>query len=157
MTTRGRKPTPTALRVLRGNAGKRALPQGEPKPAPARPECPPQLQGEARQEWERVADELEPLGLLAKVDRAALALYCDAWGRWVEATEALRQYGLVIKSPSGYPMQSPYLAIASKAADQMRLLLGEFGMSPASRTRVQATQPDEDDEFTRVYLRRGPA
>lgn len=35
-------------------------------------------------------------------------------------------------------MPSPYLSIATKAMDQMRLLLEQFGMSPSSRTRVQA-------------------
>jgi len=155
MTTRGRKPTPTALRVLRGNAGKRALPQGEPKPAPGAPTCPPQLTGAARREWRRISKELAALGLLTSIDRAALTLLCDAWGRWVEAVDALKQYGVMIKSPSGYPMQSPYLAIANKAAEQVRLLLAEFGMTPASRSRVQATTPDDDDEFTRTYLRGG--
>ncbi len=75
---------------------------------------------------------------LSRIDRAALAAYCQAWGRWVEAEEALRKYGVMIKSPSGFPMQSPYLAIANKAMEQMRAMLTEFGMSPSSRTRVHA-------------------
>jgi P27 family predicted phage terminase small subunit len=93
-----------------------------------------------------VSKELRAMGLLTKVDRAALALYCDAWGRWVEALEALRRYGVMVKSPSGFPMQSPYLAVANKAMEQMRLLLGEFGMSPSSRTRVHAQPIREDEE-----------
>ena len=84
------------------------------------------------------------LGLLTRIDRAALALYCEAWGRWVEAEEALRKYGVMIKAPSGYPVQSPYLAIANRAMDQMAKLLVEFGMSPSSRSRVtQAAPPTE--------------
>ena len=46
------------------------------------------------------------------------------------------RYGAVIKAPSGFPVQSPFLAIANKAHEQMVKLLTEFGMTPAARTRV---------------------
>ena len=55
------------------------------------------------------------------------------------------QYGVVIKGTNGFPMQSPYLAIANKAGEQVRLLLSEFGMTPAARSRVNA-QPIEREE-----------
>ncbi|MEX2227480.1 MAG: phage terminase small subunit P27 family [Dehalococcoidia bacterium] len=112
------------------------------------PTCPRELSKTAKREWRRIAPELAQLGLLARIDRAALALYCDAWARWCEAQQALQKYGVVVKSPNGFPMQSPYLAIANKALDQMRLLLGEFGMSPSSRTRVSAVPQVEEDEFS---------
>jgi phage terminase small subunit len=41
----------------------------------------------------------------------------------------------VIKSRSGYPQQSPYVAIANRHADTMLRLAGEFGFTPASRSR----------------------
>ncbi len=95
--------------------------------------------------------ELLSLGLLTSIDRAALAAYCQAWGRWVEAEEALKKHGVVVRSPNGFPIQSPYLAIANKARDQMRSMLTEFGMSPSSRSRVVAeptnTGPSPYDEF----------
>jgi P27 family predicted phage terminase small subunit len=88
------------------------------------------------------------MGLLCKIDRAALALFCQAWERWVEAEEALKKYGVMVKSPNNFPMQSPYLAIANKAMEQMRALLAEFGMSPSSRTRISVWESvDEDPEF----------
>jgi P27 family predicted phage terminase small subunit len=135
---RGRKPKPTALKVLTGNPGKRPLPANEPVPETAVPEPPEHLTDEARLEWFRIAAELEALGLVTRPDRAALAAYCQAWGRWVEAEENLRKFGVIVKSPNGYPMQSPFLAIANKAMEQMRQFLTEFGMTPASRSRVSA-------------------
>jgi P27 family predicted phage terminase small subunit len=77
-------------------------------------------------------------GLLTKLDRAALVGYCIAWGQWSEALDALRSHGTLVKSPSGYPMQSPYVAIANKAFEQWSRMLAEFGMSPSSRSRVSA-------------------
>ena len=81
----------------------------------------------------------------AKIDRSALALDCDAYARWLEAIAALQQYGVVIKSPNGYPIQSPYVAIANKAGEQVRLMLAEFGMTPAARTRVHATEQKPEE------------
>ena len=55
------------------------------------------------------------------------------------AEAKLDEFGIVVKTPSGYLQQSPYLSIANKAMEQMTRLLVEFGMSPASRSRVSAS------------------
>lgn len=142
----GPPPTPTKLRLLRGNPGHRPLNDREPKPKLEIPTCPSHLEPEARKEWKRIAKELYSLGLLTKIDRAALAAYCQCWGRWVEAEEQLKKTGLVVKSPAGYPILSPYLSIANKAMKQMQMLLSEFGCSPASRSRIHAQPTEHDDE-----------
>ena len=140
---------PTQLKVLRGTLRNDRVNADEPWTEPEIPPCPRELGGTAKKEWKRIAPELARMGLLSKVDRAALALYCDNYGRWLEAIAALQKFGVVIKSPSGFPMQSPYVAIANKSGEQVRLLLSEFGMSPSSRSRVHATPPPaEDDELT---------
>jgi P27 family predicted phage terminase small subunit len=79
----------------------------------------------------------------------------------VDAERNLARFGVVIKSPSGFPIQSPYLAIANKAMEQMARLLAEFGMSPSSRTRVsvaprpqpQPRRPEEPGRDPRELLR----
>lgn len=151
----GRKPKPTSLKLLQGNPGKRPLNENEPKPEPKLPAPPSHLSKEARKEWRRSGAFLLQLGLISDLDRAAFAAYCTAYGRWIEAEEALKTYGVMIKSPSGFPIQSPYLAVANKAMAQMRSLLSEFGMSPATRTRV-STAPlvDEPDEFELLFGRK---
>jgi len=128
---RGRKPKPAGMSTRRADREEGAV---------ARlPACPAHLQGEARKEWWRTGRKLLDCGLVTEIDGAALALYCQAWARWVEAEANLSRFGVVIKSPSGFPIQSPYLAIANKAMEQMAKLLVEFGMSPSSRTRVAVT------------------
>jgi len=155
VSRRGAKPKPTRLKALSGTLRSDRLNPNEPETKPATPRCPEHLGPEAKREWRRLAPQLARMGLLCKIDRAALALFCQAWARWVEAEEALKRYGVMVKSPSGFPMQSPYLAVANKAMEQMRALLAEFGMSPSSRTRVHATpQVDEGDELEQ-WLRKG--
>jgi P27 family predicted phage terminase small subunit len=136
----GRRPTPTAIKKLTGNPGHRALNEREPQPVTCVPKCPQHLDKEARKEWRRITPELQKLQVLTLVDRAALAAYCMAWSRWIDAEVNLRKFGTVIKTPLGYPIQNPYLAIANTAIDTMRRFLIEFGMTPSSRSRVSAVQ-----------------
>ena len=98
-------------------------------------ECPAELPPVAQEEWRRIVGELIVLGVLSKFDRASLAVYCAAYAAWVEATEAIQQFGMVIKSPNGYPVQSPYVAIQSRNAELLVQIAKEFGFTPASRSR----------------------
>ncbi len=133
---RGRRPKPTRLKVLTGNPGKRPLNQDEPRPEVAIPDCPQELGPVAQREWNRLAGELAGLRILTNLDRAALAAYCGAYALWAEATEAIQKYGAMIKSPSGFPVQSPYLAVANRQAEIMMRIASEFGLTPASRSRI---------------------
>ena len=144
---RGRRPKPTRLKVLTGNPGKRPLNHEEPRPAPEIPECPPELGPVARREWDRLVGELGKLKLVTNLDRAALAAYCGAYALWSEATEAIQKYGTMVKSPSGYPIQSPYVAIANRQAELMMRISAEFGFTPASRSRISTPRPDEPSLF----------
>ena len=145
----GRKPTPTHLKLLRGNPGKRPLNHDEPTPKTAIPKCPQHLDETARKEWTRISKHLAALGLVSEIDRAALAAFCVAWSRWVEAEEKLKTHGILVKSksPNGFPIPSPFLAIANKAMKQMVDLATEFGMTPSSRTRTRTQRDPGDDEF----------
>jgi P27 family predicted phage terminase small subunit len=142
---RGRRPKPTRLKLLTGNPGKRPLNADEPKPEAATPECPVELGPVARREWDRMAAELAPLRILTQLDRAALAAYCGAYAMWAEATESIQKYGTMVKSPTGYPVQSPYVSIANRQAEIMMRIASEFGFTPASRTRISAPPAHERD------------
>ncbi len=144
---RGRRPKPTRLKVLTGNPGKRPMNTHEPKPEPAVPECPNELGPVARAEWDRLAGELGKLKILTALDRAALAAYCGAYALWAEATEAIQKYGTMVKSPSGYPIQSPYVSIANRQAEIMMRIASEFGFTPASRSRISTPYKNEPNLF----------
>src|SRR4051794_32040209 len=140
---RGRPPKPSRIKALTGNPGKRPLNAHEPRPAPAVPECPPELSALARQEWVRLSAELSKLNLITLLDRGTLAAYCAAYAFWTEALQQLEKYGTMVKSPTGYPIQSPYLAIANRQAEIMMRVASEFGFTPASRSRISTPPPDQ--------------
>ncbi len=144
---RGRTPKPTRLKILTGNPGKRPLNTSEPEPEPAIPECPAELGPVARREWDRLTGELSKLKLLTNLDRAALAAYCGAYALWAEATEAIQKFGTMVKSPSGYPIQSPYVSIANRQAEIMMRISSEFGFTPASRSRISTPTSSAQPQF----------
>lgn len=143
MGRRGPAPEPTALKRLKGNPGKRPLNREEPRPPSTMPRCPSHLTGEARAEWRRVARTLYELGLLTGVDRAALAVYCQAWARWVKAEGQVAKHGEVVKTAAGNVMQNPYLSIANRAMRQMRDMARELGMTPSARSQIRVAPPEE--------------
>ncbi|MBI1207237.1 MAG: phage terminase small subunit P27 family [Azospirillum sp.] len=156
---RGRKPMPTARAEVLNFPGKRRRNAREPKPAAvaALPEPPSHLSDEAKAEWGRRGPELVRQGILTALDTATFAAYCQAWGRWVQADEALNRIarsdeltrGLVMKTTNGNVIHSPFLGIANKAmADAVRYA-AELGMTPSSRTRLAAAPADDagDDGY----------
>lgn len=140
---RGRRPKPTRMKALTGNPGKRPLNPTEPQPEPVIPDCPTELGPAARREWDRLVGQLASLRILTALDRAALAAYCGAYGLWAEATEAIQKYGVMVKSPTGFPLQSPYVSIANRQAEIMMRIASEFGFTPASRSRISTPTPNE--------------
>jgi P27 family predicted phage terminase small subunit len=118
----------------------------------APPSCPPHLTPAAAEEWHRVASVLHGMGVLTGIDRAALAAYCQAYGRWVEAEERLKETPILFKTPSGYVQQSPWLGIANKQLELMGRYMVELGMTPASRSKVAAL-PAPAAEPQRMVIR----
>ena len=137
---RGRKPSPTALRLISGNPGKRPINMREPKPVISMPTCPAHLMPTAKAEWKRLARSLHDIGIISELDRAALAAYCQAYGRWVEAEKKLKDTPPLLRTPAGYVQPSPWLAISNKNVELMHKFMCELGLSPVSRSRVSTTR-----------------
>lgn len=93
MGQRGPKPLPANVHRLRNNPSKKPyadLIDGV-QPEVDIPDCPKHLLKEACEEWNRITPELEALGLISKIDRPALALYCQSWAWWVWHEELLQR------------------------------------------------------------------
>lgn len=161
--TRGPLPKPSALKLLEGNPGKRALNLSDGvNPRVEIPSAPRHLGKAARKEWMRVTPILEELGLISGLDRTALALYCQATGRMFELEESFngkvkikeaegKEYVDAVYevshsvTPSGYAQQSVLVQLIKSHREQVNRYLMHFGMSPAARARVQPSnylQPD---------------
>ena len=106
------------------------------------PEAPAHLTEAARAEWERVVPDLAACGLLTRIDQTGLAAYCATWGRVLTLEYTLKGEGIVMKTKKGYPVLNPTFTALQSELKQLRSFLTEFGMSPASRSRIQAEKPE---------------
>lgn len=175
----GRRALPANVHILRGNPSKKSVAEllDELQPLVEIPGCPRHLLPEARKEWKRITPELERYGLISKLDRATLALYCQAWARWVWAEEQLQRAqalaaekmaaaaaegkaytggdGLTVDTPNGHLTYSPHWVIANKAMQQVYQFREAFGLGPDMRGKVntsnnrQAQLPGMDDDAPR--------
>lgn len=151
---RGRKPKPTAFKLLTGNPGKRRINGAEPDLPSVDPftSVPSVLKDDrASAEWRRLAPMLSASKVLTEGDRASLIALCQQWSRYLDATEKAEAAGLIVKAPSGYPMPNPYLGVANKALAHCTKLWAELGLTPSSRARVTTSgagvQQSKADRF----------
>ena len=148
MATPGRKPKPTAIKVLEGNPGKRPLNKREPVPPKGSIKCPEWLLPEAKREWKRLAPSLEAMGVLTVLDLASFEGYCQAYARWIEAEAFITQHGSIFKTPSGYVQQVPQVSIAQQSLKIVQSFCSEFGLTPATRARIIAAGGGKDESFS---------
>lgn len=146
MARRGRKPTPTHLKTLRGTRKDRVN-QHEPKVESACPAEPKHLDTIGRAEWRRIVPLLDRMGVLASVDGAALALYCDTYSRWYAARQEVDKRGLLVEVDMEYGTVlklNPASAVMTSTTKTMIQLLTEFGCTPSSRSRVSVKDSRKD-------------
>lgn len=99
-----------------------------PDPPKGAPIPPKPLEGDAKAEWDRVCEDLEACKTLASVDRSALYQYCCLFAE-TEALAAKKDINL-------------YVAIRQNRM-AMRTYLVEFGLTPASRSRVKIAKKED--------------
>jgi len=134
MGRRGPRPTPGDVMKAKGDPGGHARDRGEEPAAPkGAPGMPTWLSREAKGEWRRIVPRLEAMGVLSTIDRAAIATYCEAWSDFVKWTAWLKKKGHTYSGPNGASCARPEVGYRDKARQEMRHLLAEFGLSPASR------------------------
>ena len=136
---RGPKPTPTALKLVKGDAGHRGIPQNEPTPPTTMPDPPGYLPEVAAAEWRRIVPQLSALDLMSDLDIEALAAYCACCADEQEAMAKQAGKPIVYKTTNGNLMPSPFVSIIRQArADKVRYG-SAFGMTPSARVGMEVT------------------
>ena len=149
----GRRPLPTALKILTGNPGKRKLNRREPKGRPGVPACPKHVRGLAQEAWYRLGGQLATLRVLTDADGTALELCCLAYQEYRAALAVLQRRGTTYATRTANGMiirRRPEAAAASDAWRRVKGMLIELGLTPSARTKVTTTDlptGDAVDEF----------
>lgn len=158
MGARGPKPLPSNVRAFTGS-GHRPLRAADladgVHPAVCMPPMPRHMSAEASKEWRRITPLLLEINLLSQIDRAALTLYCRAWGRLEQVERAISAKqkqlldagqdpteALFWTTPTGFQRESALARQAAELGQQVDRYLASFGMSPSARSRVTASRND---------------
>lgn len=93
----GRRPKPTALKIIEGNRGRRPLNENEPRPDPVAPDCPDWLHAYAKELWAWIVPQLEQMGVVGRCDVVDLVALCQSWARWRQAEAEIDAEGITYR------------------------------------------------------------
>ncbi|XKF54941.1 phage terminase small subunit P27 family [Klebsiella pneumoniae] len=142
--------TPTHLALVKGNPSKRPINKNEPKPPSGVPPIPKHFDKQGKYWFKRIGDELDAVGVLTTLDAKALELLIEAYVEYRHHCDTLDREGYTYAvyseddSDEGgereIRMIKPHPAAVMKADawKRIRAMLSEFGMTPASRSKVGA-------------------
>jgi len=152
----GRRRTPTALKLLKGETRESRLNRKAPKPAGSHPVMPPGMTRRARAVWRRQTKAMALTGVLTVVDSDALRAYCDAVARYEEAEERYHELGpLVAGARSGELVKNPLHQVVRDNAMLMARLATLLAFVPSAREGIVVDEPDAPPDSLSTWEARG--
>ncbi len=154
----GPSKTPTHLRLVRGNPSKRPINDKEPKPAKGVPPTPKYFDKRGKYWFKKIAEELDALGVMSQLDAKALELLVEAYVEYRHHCDVLDVEGYTYNTTSmtGEKIKKAHPAAVMKADvwKRIRAMLGEFGMTPATRSKVNAQGIEKEDPMDAFLKKR---
>lgn len=162
----GHNRKPTGTKIIHGTFRKDRAQEREPEPEKVAeiPKPPSYLSKYAKKLWKSLAGELVEKGILTVVDVPALEACCEAYGQYRAAHEAVfrpvspltgnREKRTLAEYMRGRNSQTmPEYSTMTKAWTTFKSYLVEFGLTPASRSRVGIPDPKgkENDPMEKLY------
>lgn len=136
MGRRGPAPTPTNLRLLKGDRKDR-INTREPMAPSAPPEAPEGIADDVREIWDYNVRELTAMGIASSADRDALLVLCEAIASHRKACAILKRSGVLIKGADGRLIRNPALVVQRDSGHTIRALCQLFGLTPSGRSTIQ--------------------
>lgn len=131
---KGRKPKPTAIKMIDGNPGKRPINRTEPIPIGGAGRPPAYLGREAKRYWRETVASM-PSTLYTAADRGVLEAYC-------QQRAAMERLSRAMAKPD---VTTDQLLAGNRelrqVADLIRRLGSELGLTPTARARMHV--PDK--------------
>lgn len=135
----GRRPTPTALRVLKGGARKKSA-SSEPNYEAHPLEAPARLSDEERQVWQRIVPLVSTAGVFTVGDEEAAVLLCQAIADHERLRRTVIEEGDTVRvtTEHGETIRAhPATRLMSDAWRRAEAMLAHFGLTPSARTKVK--------------------
>jgi P27 family predicted phage terminase small subunit len=144
MSKPGPKPEPAAIRLQKGNPGRRPIGSDPVAAAPFGSVLPPAwLAGEGLMIWQRLAPRLERMKLLTPVDAEAFARYCRSFARWLAMSRQLDAEGETYEAQGAHGKlrrAHPAFMISDRLERALVAAEDRFGLNPSERQRLYAAR-----------------
>jgi P27 family predicted phage terminase small subunit len=114
--------------------------------------APTWLSKTAQKEFNRLAALLVEVEIMTEADINHLALYCDAYDKYICYDRQIKRTGYWIAGKNE-DKPNPFINKKSQAAAQMRAFATDLGLSPAARAKLAIRNTDskpgddEDEDF----------
>ena len=131
----GRRPKPTALKVLEG-ARRDRINQNEPKPQPGDPARPEALSPGAAKVWTRLAPLCLGQCTLTVSDGDAFATLCELVATRELASREKASPAFQVLVGEKRPQEHPVLRLERATANALRPYFEKFGLDPQGRARL---------------------
>jgi P27 family predicted phage terminase small subunit len=155
MAKAGRRPKPTALKILDGTErGPRKQEPGLPAGVPPMPER-LKVDAVAMAQWHELAGILTRMGVLTLADGEALATLCEVHSAEQSCLLQLRAGGAVMHTDLGGVKPNPAGPMYRSLVSQKAALLSEFGLTPSSRTKLATKAEVKKDELEEFFTAHG--
>lgn len=130
--------SPTALKLVNGNPGKRAINAKEPEPDLLQDLTPPaHLPEHVAAVWREMAPKLRRAHVLSELDTPLLEMTCMAIATHRLAVEKTADGKVMMRNAeTGTVSLSPWMILQSMSFKQGLAALREWGATPAARSRV---------------------
>ena len=111
------------------------------------PIAPQHLTGEALEHWNYLNQYLGVIGLLERVDLGAMSAACVAYAQALGADRHIDEHGIVVTNDKGNMHKNPACEVSHQAWSRYLLFAVEFGLTPASRSKIPQPKQETQDEF----------
>lgn len=114
--------------------------------------APTWLSKTAQKEFNRLATLLVEVEIMTEADINHLALYCDAYDKYICFERQVRRKGYWVQGKDE-KKPNPFITKMNQAAAQMRTFATDLGLSPAARAKLAIRNTDsksgdgEDEDF----------
>lgn len=153
----GRRPTPTALKVIRGNPGQRPLNDNEPIAPRADLRAPDGLGEVGKAVWEEIVPLLDRMGVFTQADRLTIFRYCLLQEEFAKVVAHVRDHGMTQLTETGYSQLTAEGSLFRTLPADLLKIEREFGMTAAARSTLKSTplHAESTKSSLAAFLKRG--
>lgn len=161
MNERGRPRIPPALKEKKGTLQKSREPRPMAVSKPFRieplPPAPEWLDDEGRRQWGMLVEQIDRMGIAAKVDQLALTAACSEWAEYVKHRKEQMTnvaYYAIKDEHGGVRSWQPHPThyIANAHLENFMKIIARFGFTPADRAKLGLQMPSEKEQSKAAKL-----